>query len=739
MKGNTFMQFILAAFITGSLILIFIQLRSERNIHDLITANEKLLIELGSTNRLRQAERDIISYESRIRGAVAINDTAFLGGSDDQITEAEAYLRRLGAALKDDSLRKDIDKLIELAEQKRLMKKEVLDSFRAAGKFSHTVLVNSPHAKRDFDAVNIATRNIYNSRERVMAHLAGSIEESGRKAERLGTILIILLLAGGVVACRFIIARTNRSENLIRRLDASEKKVRETAMVKENFMANMSHEIRTPLNAILGFTNLLKARNLNTEITEFVESIQKSGENLLIIVNDILDLSKIEAGMIRIESAPFSVRGLVHSIETMFREKSKEKNLQFITIVDDAVPDILKGDATRLTQILMNLIGNAAKFTPSGSITVRVESRPMQEKTIHLHCTIEDTGIGIAKDKISGIFDRFQQAEDSITRRYGGTGLGLSIVKDLVQLQHGEISVQSEPGKGTTFSFFIPYSISTNDPSLASSYERSPFPVTGGSAIHILVVEDNEMNQSLLRHLLAGWHLSFEIVGNGLEAIGALEKNKYTLVLMDIQMPGMDGYTATRQIRQQLKLDLPIIAMTAHALAGEREKCLASGMNEYLSKPIQERELYRIIGQFGGANARQEVTLPAEASGNVSADPVVDASAYQFINLDYMREISGGNTEYESTVTGQFIDGIPNDLEILSSALTDNDLDLLRRTVHNMKTSVSIMGLTDTLQPHLDILEYGNLADEEFSSHISAIKTICTNALREARHFYSTL
>jgi signal transduction histidine kinase/DNA-binding NarL/FixJ family response regulator len=751
MTGNSFMRFILAAFITGSLILIFIRISSERNNHDLVTANEKLLIELDAGNKLRQAERDIISYESRIRGAVAINDTAFLSGSDDQIAEAQTYLEALRKELRDDSTLKYINKLIDLAKQKRLLKDEVLDSFHAAGRFSSTVLVNSPHAGRDSGAINIATRKIYDHRQRLLAALANSINESGRKAERWASILIVLVLLGGAGACWFIINRANRQQSLIRRLDASEKKVRETAMIKENFMANMSHEIRTPLNAILGFTNLLKARNLNPELTEFVESIQKSGENLLIIVNDILDLSKIEAGMVRIESAPFSVRGLVHSIETMFGEKCKEKDLQFVTAVDEGVPDILKGDATRLTQILMNLIGNAVKFTQGGSIAVHIDSRLIQDNSIHLRFTIADTGIGIEKEKISGIFERFQQAEESITRRYGGTGLGLSIVKDLIQLQQGEISVESLPGKGTKFSFYIPYEIAPEQSSFNGPADRTSFQDIPTTNIRILVVEDNEMNQSLLRHLLTGWQISFAMVSTGIEALEALEKNNYTLILMDIQMPGMDGYTAARQIRQQLKLDLPIIAMTAHALAGEREKCLAHGMNEYLSKPIREQDLFRMILQFGGVSAPPETpasvaAAPARSSGpgqGLLPDPASITAgatrAYQFIHLGYMREISSGNTEYERTVTGQFIDGIPDDLQALSSAMASDDIVRLRSTAHDMKTSVSIMGLTDKLQAHLDILECGNPVGEELNRHIAAVKMICTNALQEARHFYSTL
>ncbi|RYZ13615.1 MAG: hypothetical protein EOP49_54290 [Sphingobacteriales bacterium] len=246
---------------------------------------------------------------------------------------------------------------------------------------------------------------------------------------------------------------------MIRQLDASEKKEREAAKIKENFLANMSHEIRTPMNAILGFTTLLQKKQLEPEAALYVHTIRQSGENLLAIINDILDLSRIEAGMMRIEPAPFSVRSLAHSIETMFLEKTKEKGLLLSTSVADDVPDILEGDAVRLTQILVNLIGNAVKFTQQGSINIAIQSTSAGPQQVNLLISVNDTGIGIEKDQLPRIFDRFRQAEDSITRRYGGTGLGLSIVKDLVDLQKGSITVLSEPGLGTRFQVSLSYKI----------------------------------------------------------------------------------------------------------------------------------------------------------------------------------------------------------------------------------------------------------------------------------------
>ena len=731
MTSNRFIYLILSAFIAGNLLIIFMQYNSAKNIHSLITGNKRLLNELNVGNQLRELERDLLSSEIKIARALATNDTSFLREVDHQIGEAQDLLDSLRMINDQDSTLRNIRRLSELANEKLLLKNQILDSFRQRGKVSSATFSGIMQRRPFANEVNNTSRKIYDSRQRLLDSLSISINSSGRKAQRWNIVMILMVLVSGAVLFWYVVSRIRHQNLLIQQLDASEKKVREVSMIKENFMANMSHEIRTPMNAILGFTNLLKSRTRDPELTEFVEAIRQSGESLLTIINDILDLSKIEAGMMRIVSAPFSVRGLVHSIQTMFSEKINEKGLRFISTIDESIPDTLSGDATRLTQILVNMIGNAVKFTPEGTIRVAVTNKGWDGDHIRLGFVISDTGIGIAKEKLPGIFERFRQAEDSITRKYGGTGLGLSIVRDLIVLQKGDITVESQQGKGSVFRFTIPYQIARSE----SPVSAAPSAIGSGDSdfrhIRVLVVEDNEMNRSLLKHLLTGWKLSFDMANNGIAALEKLQTERFDLVLMDIQMPGMDGYTATQEIRMKLKLDTPVIAMTAHAFAGEREKCLSYGMNEYIAKPISERELFRLIAQFTGIKSvgpgfKKDVTKE-------------NSAVYNFIDLQYMWEISEGNKEYERTVTEQFIEAVPLDIEKLESALVNKDTAMLRQTAHNMRTNIAIMGLLEKLRPYLDVLEYEAFDEAKFHEVMLSVKTICANSLPEARHFYATL
>ncbi|HTE12130.1 MAG TPA: ATP-binding protein, partial [Chitinophagaceae bacterium] len=586
MASNRFIYYILAAFIAGNLLLIFIQYNSSKNINDLIAGNEKVLNEFKLENELRDLRKNIISVETSISRAVDSRNTFHIINLQQEIAAAEINLGRLQKIDDNDSSVIYIDLLDELVHKKIQFNNRVLQTFYHTGKMAADSLIYNGRQNELTDSVTLVTHKIENSRRNLLTSITAFVDKSGQNARRWGTLLFIMVAASGAALFWFIINRVKRQNQLIVQLDASEKQVKEAAKVKENFMANMSHEIRTPMNAIVGFTSLLQKKNLDADSVAYVQSIQKSGENLLTIINDILDFSKFEAGMMRIEPVPFSLREMLHSIETMFHQKAFEKKLSLIVTVNDTVPDLLEGDASRLTQILVNLIGNAVKFTDHGSIRVYADDSGVTGKTIQLLFSVTDTGIGIAKNELPVIFERFRQAEASITRKYGGTGLGLSIVKDLVLLQNGTISVDSEPGKGTAFRFIIPYKIIDSIPVTADTAEiNDTIPIAFHNA-SILVVEDNEINQTLMKHLLAGWQLSFTIAGSGKEALTYLQQKTFDLVLMDIQMPEIDGYTAAQQIRQNLHLDTPIVAMTAHALAGEREKCISYGMNDYISKPI---------------------------------------------------------------------------------------------------------------------------------------------------------
>jgi signal transduction histidine kinase/CheY-like chemotaxis protein len=731
MTGKRIIYYLLISFFAGNVLLIYIQYNSSKNINILIKGNEKVLAETGVSNNLRELTRDITSVEGKTRGTLSTKDSSHQKDLEEKIANVKSDIDNLQKISDDDSSVKYIDVLDLLVHEKLLFGRNVSDSLHRTGKDAAGIVLSSPRAKELNDSIRLVTRMIESSRQKLLSRVTSSIDKSGKKALNSGTTLIVLVLLSGAALFWFIITTIRKQNQLIRQLNISEKKVRESAQLKENFIANMSHEIRTPMNAILGFTNLLQRKKLDDESREFVLTIQKSGDSLLNIINDILDLSKIEAGMMRIESAPFSIRGLVHSVETMFRANPGEKQLQLSVFVDKSLPDTLEGDATRLTQILVNLVGNALKFTHQGSITLTITHEGVTDNIIKTGITIIDTGIGIEKEKLQYIFERFQQADDSVTRKYGGTGLGLSIVNDLVLLQRGNIRIESKPGEGTTFRLSIPYKIAAKQiiPPLSKISPVTRLPIFENACI--LVVEDNEINQSLIKHLFNSWQLAFEMVNNGREALDKLRITTYTLILMDIQMPQMDGYNASREIRNTLALDTPIIAMTAHALAGEREKCLRYGMNDYISKPIQEEPLYKLIAQF-----TEQKWPPVFQNEPVRGSGV---NGYQYINLQYMKEVSRGNVTYEKTVTGQFMETIPYDLPEMEKAWQNNNIHHLRQVAHDMKTTVSVMGLNEVLQPYLDTLEHENLSEDLFRENFLSLKSICESSIEEAKHFYATL
>jgi len=730
MLRKRFIYYIIALFVIGNGLLIFIEYTSTKKLNLLISGNEKVISELRVRNDLKELDGDITYVDNKIAAALYTRDSSHLAGMNLKINEVKSDIDRLQGISDDDTSVKYIDVLDRLVRTKLLFGKRVLDTLYHSGRPAAESLMNSDSAKRTDDSIKTVTNIIETSRQKLLASVILSINKSGKGALSMGTVLIVSVLFAGAILFWFIITTLQKQNQLITALNAKDAKLSEAARIKDNFLANMSHEIRTPLTAILGFTSLLRDSPLTREQDEYVATIHRSGENLLDIINDILDLSKIEAGMMRIESAPFSIRDIVHSTATMFHSQVLDKNLQLSVHIDERVPDMLEGDAMRLTQILVNLISNAIKFTRQGSITITVSGEGMSEGVIRTGIAVADTGIGIEKDKQKNIFDRFQQAEDFVTRKYGGTGLGLSIVKNLVILQGGEISVDSELDRGTTFHLVIPYRISPEhalERMDSSRYAEMP----DLKGIRVLAAEDNELNQRLIKHLFTKWFLEFDLVANGAEALLKSEKKKYDLILMDIQMPVMDGYSAAMQIRNKQKSNVPIIAMTAHALAGERDKCIRYGMNDCISKPINEKELLTLI--------RQYTAVPGGATNGEPGKPVRPAGHFQYIDLSYMSEVSMGNRAYEKEITGLFIHDIPEELAAIKASWDTIDITRLRHLAHNMKTSVSVMGLEAKLQPTLDSLEKDDLDQPAFMEKFSHLQAICDRALQEARDLYEYL
>ncbi len=679
-------------------ILLYLHKKSTNSIHNLQKGNELAGQTFQINNALQEIVNSIYTVENSFREELLKdkpgnkNET---NGAIAKMHENALLIASLTAAANNQDT---VSQLTKLINDKVAIFNNILK--QRNDKITSKALLYSNENSVLNDNIYVAAINIQLQAERELQKKITQNFEVSRQALTISKAFTMMALAAILILGTIIILHLVHNQKLIKALELAKHNADNAANIKEQFLANMSHEIRTPVNSIIGFTNLLQKTLLQHDQTQFVSHIKSSGENLLHIVNDILDISKMEAGMLHFQNEPYNLHELCYYIEMMFYNERKNKNIDFKYTINKDVPEAIIGDDERLKQILINLIANAFKFTEKGFIHLAIEVAEHTNQNARLIFSVTDSGIGIAKEKLATIFERFEQADSETTKLYGGTGLGLSIVNKLITLQGGAIKVESELGKGAVFTFSLPVKLPAaeyaddlnNTPTDMPEMLEHEIDFTAG--FKILAAEDNKMNQLLLQYIFKQWQVNYTLAQNGAEAIEILKTEKFNLVLLDIQMPVMDGYSTAKWIRQELKSDVPIIAMTAFVLQAEKDKCFASGMNEYLPKPINENRLKQLLAKY----------LPVDNKLNSAYD------VQNFINQHYLAETFGGNTEFIINILELFVKQYPADLMLLKNAAADKNVKQLKALAHNIKSTITAVNEKPPQLKNLQQLEETNAA-----------------------------
>jgi len=491
---------------------------------------------------------------------------------------------------------------------------------------------------------------------------------------------------------------------------------------KQQFLSNMSHEIRTPMNAIIGFTKVVLKTELSAKQKEYLTAIKMSGNALIVLINDILDLAKVDGGKMTFEKTPFRMASSISAMLHLFETKIQEKNLVLVKNYDESIPEVLIGDPVRLHQIIMNLVGNAVKFTTTGKITVSVQMLEEDEEYTTVEFAIKDTGIGIAEHKIDQIFENFQQAHTSTSRFYGGTGLGLAIAKQLVERQGGSIQVKSKIDEGSVFSFVMKFEKTTEEMEMEIATVAFETDIKN---IKILVVEDMPLNQLLMKTVLEDFGFELDIVANGKLAIEKLQVGVYDIILMDLQMPEMNGFEATEYIRNTMHSTIPIIALTADVTTVDIDKCKAVGMNDYIAKPVDENFLYnKIVGL---------VTKPV--SNPIPKVVEIELSEkLKCIDLEYLIQRTKNNPGMIMEMIAAYLEQTPPLVTHMKQSFLDKNWEGLHAAVHKIIPSFLIMGINPDFESMAKkIQDYARtqLQNDGIHDMVLQLETVCNQACRE--------
>lgn len=474
----------------------------------------------------------------------------------------------------------------------------------------------------------------------------------------------------------------------------SRKEAWEAAQAKETFLANMSHEIRTPMNGVVGMIRALRKTQTSTKQNYYLNTMQRAADNLLVILNDILDLSKMEAGKLNLELKSFALKAALSQPVEVLRPRIEEKGLLVKVHIDSNVSPYFIGDPLRIDQIIMNLLGNAVKFTDKGTIHLTVLVLEDDYKHQQIQISVRDQGIGMDESFMDQLFEKFTQENRSLAKNFGGTGLGLNITKQLVELMGGSITVQSALGLGSTFTVTLRLEKSSESAlHLDDSHAQEVIDCLKGK--RVLAAEDNQLNQVVLETVLSHYGMDLKAVSNGAEAISLLEKEQFDLILMDLQMPVMDGFKAVAHIRGRMGLDVPIIALTADALKGERKAVEKAGMNGYIPKPFEEKDLIYTLSSF----FKDELSDASNGLMPDGNDALQENGEVALYSLDQLNKMSRGKVEFVYRMCEIFVQETRKNLELMIKAFAKSDKDEVARIAHRMKPSIDNMGIKSLYDP----------------------------------------
>jgi PAS domain S-box-containing protein len=515
--------------------------------------------------------------------------------------------------------------------------------------------------------------------------------------------------------------------------EEAKSKAEDAVKAKQQFLSNMSHEIRTPMNAIIGFTKVLIKTELTDKQNEYFNAIKVSGDALIVLIDDILDLAKVDSGKMTFEQTPFKMATSLSAMLHLFETKIQEKNLKLVKNYDTKIPEVLVGDPVRLHQIILNLVSNSVKFTTKGKITVSANLITEDNDKATIGFAVSDTGIGIAEEKIATIFENFQQATSGTSRLYGGTGLGLAIVKQLVETQGGTINVKSQIDEGSIFSFQLSFQKTKTEAEPEVIITKLDSEIKKN--IKVLVVEDIALNQLLMKTLLDDFGFDRDIADNGKIAIELLQKNSYDLILMDLQMPVMNGFEATEYIRNTMNSKIPIIALTADVTTIDLAKCKAVGMNDYIAKPVDEKILYsKIVGLV------KKSTLKKTEGSTKNENS--QSKKLKCIDLTYLNKRTKSNPELMMEMISLYLIHTPPLVTTLKQSLADKNWTLLGAAAHKMIPSFSIMGINPHFQNMAKKIQEISVKEEytdELNDLVTQLDEICVQACKELEEELDTI